>query len=212
VTFHIQEVRSGSTRDIARAAIRENLAQVAYELFSRDGFEKVTVNDLASAAGVSRSTFLRYFGNKEEAVLGFIDSRGRLVAENLRTRPASEDDWTALRRALDTAIEPYHQEPDSALAITRLIQETPTLNAWSLKKHHTWRRGLIQALAERDGSAESPTLQHATEAAAALACLNVALEYWTTSDGRLDLDELLDEAFAYLHAGPASHAGRGARS
>ncbi|MFG6202400.1 hypothetical protein [Nonomuraea sp. JJY05] len=34
--------------------------------------------------------------------------------------------------------------------------------------------------------------------AAALDCLNIAVDHWTASDGRLDLVELLDEAFAAL--------------
>ncbi|MDI5908155.1 hypothetical protein [Streptomyces sp. 12257] len=38
----------------------------------------------------------------------------------------------------------------------------------------------------------------AVRAGAALGCLNIALEYWTASDGRLDLVTLLDEAFASL--------------
>src|SRR5262245_52421525 len=96
-----------STRDIARAAIRNRLAQVAFDLFRRKGFDQVTVNDLAEAAGVSRSTFLRYFASKEEAVLCAFDSQGDLVAAALRDRPAGEGDWTALRRALDVAISQY---------------------------------------------------------------------------------------------------------
>ncbi|MFF7984149.1 TetR/AcrR family transcriptional regulator [Streptomyces sp. NPDC007901] len=42
--------------------------------FRRECFEKVTVNDLAAAAGVSRSTFLRYFGSKEDVVLSAVDA------------------------------------------------------------------------------------------------------------------------------------------
>jgi hypothetical protein len=41
-------------------------------------------------------------------------------------------------------------------------------------------------------------LRDAAQAAAALACLNVALHYWSASDGRLDLVDLVDEAFATL--------------
>ena len=60
---------AANTREIARAAVRAELGQVAFELFLREGFDKVTIDDLAAAAGVSRSTFLRYFGTKEDAVL-----------------------------------------------------------------------------------------------------------------------------------------------
>lgn len=36
------------------------------------------------------------------------------------------------------------------------------------------------------------------KAAVALDCLSIALDHWTASDGRLDLVDLLDQAFAAL--------------
>jgi AcrR family transcriptional regulator len=186
-----------STRDIARSAVRAELAQVALDLVRREGYENITVNDLAAAAGVSRSTFLRYIGGKEEAVLSAFEARGEQVAEALRARPDTEDDWTALRRALDALMERYRQDPQSALEITRLVQDTPALCARHLEKQKGWRPTLAKALAERTGKSE-PTLAHAARASAALECLNVALDHWTASDGRLDLPGLVDEAFTAL--------------
>ncbi|WP_281399167.1 acyl-CoA-like ligand-binding transcription factor [Streptomyces himalayensis] len=116
----------------------------------------------------------------------------------MRARPAGEDDWTALRRALDTVVERYHQDPAGALATTRLVRDTPALCARQLEKQHGWRPGLAQALAERHGSSQPATLGETVRAAAALDCLNVAIDHWTASDGRLDLVDLLDEAFAAL--------------
>ncbi|MGW2518359.1 TetR family transcriptional regulator [Streptomyces sp. NPDC001617] len=187
-----------NTRDIARAAVRAELAQVAFELFRRKGFDKVTVDDLAAAAGVSRSTFLRYFGTKEDAVLGAFDGHDRRVADALRARPADEGEWRALRRALDVVIERYHEDPAGSLETTRLVRETPALRARHLEKQYTWRPALSQALAERAGS-ERPTLAQSVRTAAALDCLNVALDHWLASDGREDLVELLDAAFAALN-------------
>ena len=184
-----------STRDIARAAIRSELAQTAFELFRREGFEKVTVTELAEAAGVSRSTFLRYFGTKEDAVLFALDAQGENVADALRGRPAGEDDWTALRGALDVAIEQYRHDPVEALAVTRLVQDTPALCARRLDKQRGWRDSLTHALAERGDSDEYDA---AVRVSAALDCLNIALDHWTASDGRSDLEELLDRAFTAL--------------
>jgi hypothetical protein len=48
------------------------------------------------------------------------------------------------------------------------------------------------------GSDGPPAIALAARAGAALNCLSIALEYWTASDGRLDLVALLDEAFASL--------------
>jgi AcrR family transcriptional regulator len=186
------------TRDIARAAVRAELAQVAFELFRRQGFDKVTLDDLAAAAGVSRSTFLRYFGTKEDAVLGAFEGHDRRVADALRARPADEDEWTALRGAMDTVVERYREDPDGALATTRLVRETPALCARHLEKQHSWRPALAEALAERAGTEGRPTLRQTVRAAAAIDCLSVALDHWTASEGRLDLVTLLDEAFAAL--------------
>lgn len=185
-----------NTRDIARAAVRAELAQVAFELFRREGFDKVTLDDLAAAAGVSRSTFLRYFGTKEDAVLGAFEGHDRRVADALRARPAGEDEWSALRGALGSVIERYHEDPAGSLATTRLVRDTPALCARHLEKQHSWRPALVAALAERAGS--GPTLAQTVRAAAAIDCLNVALDHWTASEGRLDLVTLLDEAFAAL--------------
>ncbi|MEU1510938.1 TetR family transcriptional regulator [Streptomyces sp. NPDC005811] len=190
--------RSSTTREIARAAVRAELAQAAFGLFLREGYETVTLDDLAAAAGVSRSTFLRYFGSKEEAVLSAFDAHGRQVADALRERPATEDDWEALRRAFDTVVGNYRRDPASALRLTRLVLDTPALCARQLEKQRGWQPALADALAERSGPGQEVSLALHVRAAAALDCLNVALDHWTASDGRLDLEDLLDEAFGAL--------------
>ncbi|WP_405959592.1 TetR/AcrR family transcriptional regulator [Streptomyces sp. NBC_00024] len=191
-------VGRSKTRDIARAAVRAELAQVAFDLFLREGFDKVTLDDLAAAAGVSRSTFLRYFGSKEEAVLSVFDAQGGQVADAVRARPADEDDWTALRHGLDVALKHYRQDPDRALTMTRLVRDTPALCARQMEKQRGWWPALANALGERANSPRPLPLAASVKAAVALDCLNIALDHWTASDGRLDLVDLLDQAFAAL--------------
>ena len=186
--------------EVGRAAIRAELAARALDLFLREGYEAVTFNDLAAAAGVSRSTVLRHFGTKEDIVLSAVDTGGRQVADALRMRPAEEDDWTALRRAFDTAVQPYHQDPGRALALTRLVQDVRTLRAYGLEKQGGWQSLLAEALAQRAGSSESPALHYWVWAGAALVCMNAAVQRWCASDGQLDLVALLDEAFGTLAA------------
>lgn len=188
------------TRAIAWAAVRAELAQVAFDLFQRDGFDQVTINDVAAAAGVSRNTFLRYFETKEDAVLSALEAQGTQVADALRARPAGEDDWTALRRALDTVVEDYRRNPAGALATARLIRETPALLARLLEKQCGWRPALAQALAEHTGSSQPATLGVLVRVAAALDCLDIAVDHWAASEGELDLGDLLDKAFAELTA------------
>jgi AcrR family transcriptional regulator len=141
---------------------------------------------------------LRYFGTKEDAVLDAVDAQGGRIADALRARPAGEDDWTALRHALGTVVEHHRQDPAGALALSRLIMKTPALCTRSMEKQNGWRPVIAEALAERAAPSRPTALGPLVRAAAAVDCLNIAVDHWTASDGTLDLDDLIDEAFGAL--------------
>lgn len=166
---------------------------MALGLFQDEGFDRVTLDGLAAAAGVSRSTFLRYFGTKEDVVLGAFDPLGGLMTDALRARPADEDDWSALRRALDPVAVHFSARPAERLALLRLVQGTPALCARLREKHVGWHPRLLGVLAERSPGAS--TLVRQVRVAAALDCLTVALEHWVAGDGTGSMAELLDEGF-----------------
>lgn len=60
---------SGWTR--RRSMLLAKYEQIAWELFAKEGFSDVTVDEIASAAGVSARTLFRYFPTKEDFLLGF---------------------------------------------------------------------------------------------------------------------------------------------
>ncbi|MGH2843305.1 MAG: TetR/AcrR family transcriptional regulator [Solirubrobacteraceae bacterium] len=53
-------------REQKKLQTREMIARAAAELFARDGFESVTVDDVARAVNVSRQTVFNYFPSKEQ--------------------------------------------------------------------------------------------------------------------------------------------------
>ena len=183
------------TRTIARDAVRAALSQTAFELARERGFHEVTVDDMAAAAGVSRSTLLRYFDSKEDAVLSAFDDHAVRFADAVRARPAEEDDWTALRRALEGIIPFYLQDHAAALSITQFILGTPALYSRQNNNRHSWRPVMTAALAERAGLTGEVPITVAVKVAAALDCMGIAVERWAKSNGELALAELLAEAF-----------------
>ncbi|WP_327708341.1 TetR/AcrR family transcriptional regulator [Streptomyces sp. NBC_00464] len=185
------------TRAVARAAVRAELAQVALHMFRSRGFENVTVADVASAAGVSRSTFLRYFASKEEAVLGALDPLGEAVAATLRDRPGAESPWVALRASMEPLIDHYRHDAEGSLALARMIEQSTALRSAHLDKKARWRGLVAEALAERL-AAPPEDMRSALLAEAALGSLEVATRTWITGNGSHSLGQLVDEAFEIL--------------
>jgi AcrR family transcriptional regulator len=190
-------VRPG-TREIARAAVQVELSLAAYDLVVEKGYGNVTLDDMAAAAGVSRSTFLRYFRTKDHVVLVAFEAYAERMADALRARPRDEDDWSALCRAIETFVVPiYTKYPDGAQAFTRLALFTQALSGARLELRD-WRTPLTRALAERHGVAEPIPIGLAVKVAAAFECMGLAVSYWAASDGGADLLDLLREGFGAL--------------
>src|SRR4029077_8820150 len=93
LTFMTAEL---TLRDHARGAVREEVMRQAWLLFSAQGFEATTVDQIAAAAGMSRRTFFRYFAGKDELVLTRLVESGQSVVDALRLRPADEPVWVSL--------------------------------------------------------------------------------------------------------------------
>jgi AcrR family transcriptional regulator len=182
----------------ARDAVRAEIAETAFQLFTQRGFDQTTVDDIAAAAGLSRRSFFRYFASKEDAVLGMLNAVGDAIAAELAARPAGEPPWTSLRRALDVLVTTYLGDPKVALARFRLIHHTPALRTTLLDKQDRWQRSLAQVLAARLGADPVHDLRPQLLAATALAALDVASRRWLASDGHANLATLLDESFALL--------------
>jgi len=69
-------------RERTRRAVRDELTQLAKDLFVEKGYDETTIDDLAAAAGMSKRTFFRYFASKEELVVGKYEILGEQLAED----------------------------------------------------------------------------------------------------------------------------------
>ncbi len=173
--------------------MRAEVAAVAIDLFLQRGFDNTTVEQIAAAAGMSRSSFFRYFPTKEDVVVGDLVDYGQQILDALTTRPDTEPTWTALRMALEPIIDT--SDVDRARQTSRMFTETPTLRARHYEKTMTWQAMLIPEVTRRLGIDESShDPRPAALTSCALACLDAAIATWTSGDDNRALAELLDIA------------------
>jgi AcrR family transcriptional regulator len=186
-----------------RQAVYAEITRTAMELFLERGFAATTIDDIATAAGISRRSFFRYFGTKEDIVLGDLAAQGELIRKELEARPATEDAWTALINALRNALA-LGQDDATMLKVSKMLYGTPSLRARSIEKHLHWQALLTPEIRRRLGAA--PDDEHDVRAdaivACVLTCLDVAGEAWTRSDGRQSLEDLATSAITAVRGSP----------
>lgn len=91
---------------------RRELAQIAGNLFMKQGYDSTTLGDIADAAGIDRATFYYYFKSKSELVRSAIsDAVGAGMADVERARkstvPARERVGSALRSLMSSFVAAY---------------------------------------------------------------------------------------------------------
>lgn len=63
--------------------IREHLRRAGTELFSRRGLRSTTIEDLASAAGISKGAYYRFYDSKESLFVELLDDLERAMQEEI---------------------------------------------------------------------------------------------------------------------------------
>lgn len=107
------------------ALMVDEVEAVALRLFDERGFADVTVEEIATHAGISPRTFYRYFPSKEDVLQVRIDRRSTALASALAARPLHESPLVALRVALEEALAA--EDPDRIRRWTNVIVATPSV-------------------------------------------------------------------------------------
>lgn len=185
-------------RERKKASTRETLRTTAIELFTEKGYAAVSVDEIANAAQVSRSTFFRYFGSKDAVLFNEIDETGDTFLTELRSRPSQESPWKAFEEALivtsTAALD--RRTPDEQLAVSRLLQEDPALVGRRLEEQIRWTGLIARAFAARGGR-ETPALEDRLAAATCMAIADELGRLWR-ADHRVDQVALIREGFGIV--------------
>lgn len=175
----------------------ERLRDAAFDLFSTQGFDATTVDQIAARAEVGRTTFFRYFRTKEDVV--FPDHTGLVAAVRARLQASpAEPAVEAVTDAALVVLDRYVGEGERARARYRLVRSVEPLRARELASTLPYQRAFGSYL--RDVLPEGPQRRLYAEvlAAAVIAAHNVVLRRWLRGDSvdpRSELGDALAEVF-----------------
>jgi AcrR family transcriptional regulator len=117
-------------REQKKRLTRQQLSNTATELFIKQGFDNVTVSDIAAAAKVSKMTVFNYFPRKEELYFDRID-------EIHQTRELIEQEHPLIR--IDRRVADFWQG----------VAASPALRVYALEQFAELTQALSNMLAAR---------------------------------------------------------------
>jgi AcrR family transcriptional regulator len=185
-------------RERKKARTRAVIREQALRLFSEQGYQSTTVEQIAEAAEVSPSTFFRYFPTKEDVVLQ--DDFDPIAIEKFEAQPPGLHPVAALRAAITEAfaelpadqIEQWHE-------VTRLTMAVPELRARTLDNFTQSVTMAAELIAKRQG--RDPSDLAVRTVAGAVVGVGLSVMMAAAEDPSADMVALMDAGLAHLEAG-----------
>jgi mycofactocin system transcriptional regulator len=192
-----------------RSTTQDHITDVALDLFASRGFDEVSVDDVARAAGIARRTLFRYYSSKNAIPWGDFDAH----LDHMRNLLDDVPDDVPVSAALRSALLAFNRFDEAETARhrqrMRVILETDALQAHSMTMYAGWRGVVSEYVARRLGVPPTDLVPQTT----AWTMLGVALsayEHWladgstaTGGTGPRSLQRALGAAFDTVSAGLA---------
>ncbi|MFZ0015436.1 MAG: TetR family transcriptional regulator [Acidimicrobiia bacterium] len=175
------------------ARTKDRLQEEALRLFTERGFDAVTVDEVAAAAGVSHMTFFRHFPTKEDVVLEdpYDPVVGEVIAEIDPALPAMRRVCLGLERAYAALPEPAD---DTVRQRVLLAAGHRGLRARVWENNQVTGNVIADALV---GGGTDP-FEARVVAGAVLGAITAALFDWADDDSRSSLGDRLRVALSTL--------------
>lgn len=182
-----------------RSTTPHHITDVAIGLFAAHGFDAVSVDDIAHAAGIARRTVFRYYASKNAIPWGDFDAH----LQHLRRLLEQVDPQVPLGDALRAALLAFNTFDTSETARhrqrMRVILETAELQAYSMTMYAGWREVIATFAASRSATRTTELLPQ-TVAWTLLGVALAAYGHWLADESE-SLPRALAAAFDVIRPG-----------
>jgi len=168
----------------------------ALKLFYEKGIDKVTMDDVAIEAGISRSNLFRIFPSKAAVVWGGMHEFTEELERQLRSSKEGSivkqlhSSWVAAMHVLDASLETVRLR-------LKLVGSSPEVYGWGHAQLEEARVVLEKAIAKLDGDkGVRPKMVSSALISASMAVLT----WWAEHDDSRSPSEILDQSFKDFEA------------
>jgi len=130
-------------RDLKREMTRERLYEAALSVFRRDGVVAARIDDIATAAGVSRGTFYFHYPTKDHVLLQLLAESQASISDELNALPSEapiEEVLQTMARAMATT---WENDPDLLREIGTVALKITALALPDATRQHPVQLALI---------------------------------------------------------------------
>ncbi|MFE1257850.1 TetR family transcriptional regulator [Streptomyces fungicidicus] len=211
----------GGLRERKKRATRAALAEAAVRLAAEHGAEKVTVEAISAAAGVSVRTFFNYFDTRDDAFVVIDADAGARIRRSVREAPAALSPLEALRDAMAAELAEAEQQHELWRLHAQVLHASPHLLVRTLGAHLADETGLAEAVAARIRAGGPVTAEPASASASssdeerrgaldlyprllagvASTAVRTSVEHWCARPEEAAFLDVFQEVFALLAAG-----------
>ncbi|OBH13060.1 TetR/AcrR family transcriptional regulator [Mycobacterium sp. E1747] len=174
-------------RERRRRQTSADIRDAAMRLTVERGYDKVTIDEICTEAGISTRTFFNYFPNKESAIAyGPSDIPPELVAEFVAAGPAPYS--VVLAELITLAAHHLRDVPprrEHAAHMLELAKTSPAVLAAFLADLERFQTHLTDIVARRQGMRPDDEIV-ALIAALALTAVRSGIERWSRGEGDAD--------------------------
>jgi AcrR family transcriptional regulator len=176
---------------------RERLEHAALALFVEHGYDATTVAEIADRAGLTKSTFFRYFADKREVLFGGQDILAGLFADAIEAAGPSATTVDCLGAALESVTVVFTPERHEVAPQRRAaIAANSELQERELLKRARLASAIADALRAR--RADDTTARLAAEMG--VLAFSTAYARWAAPDNRQPFNQIARAALRDLQA------------
>lgn len=124
-------------REVQKQDTKQLIFLQAIRLFKENGYDRVTVQEIASACGIAKGTFFNYFAKKEDVLLYFGESQLQLLEQNLITYQSIHNPKQKIIALLGDLLKRYSEEGElMRLVVSQILSSAflSTMESHSIKR------------------------------------------------------------------------------